>query len=251
MCTLFIYRNKLSDWPLLIATNRDEQLGRKFYSPSYHWKDFPNIFAGKDLLKGGSWLGINKNGLCVAILNRNSLVTKNPDLVSRGNLVIEALKYSTAKEASFVIFKKIENFYNNFNLFIGDNTSAYWIKYHNKKKLIKPIPYGHSMLDKHDLNDSYSNKQKIYSKIFKSLEIPKPEKNNFKDWKNMLKMKIRYRNIKNTEVYINDLKKNYGTVSSSIIGMPKIYDKDQKAFWLYSDRLDKSRRFLFLSPFRR
>ena len=149
MCTLFIYRNKLSDWPLLIATNRDEKLNRKFYAPGYHWKSFPKIFAGKDLLKGGSWLGINEYGLCVAVLNRDSLIESNQSLVTRGNLVIEALKYSTAKEASSIIFNRLEDNYSNFNLFIGDTTFAYWIKYHCKKKLIRPLPYGHSMIDRY------------------------------------------------------------------------------------------------------
>ena len=37
-----------------------------------HWKSYPSIYAGKDKTGGGSWLGINKSGLCIAILNRNT-----------------------------------------------------------------------------------------------------------------------------------------------------------------------------------
>ena len=67
MCTLFIHRSKNSDWPILIANNRDEYLARTFKSPGYHWNN--SIFAGKDISAGGSWLGLNENGLCAAILN--------------------------------------------------------------------------------------------------------------------------------------------------------------------------------------
>ena len=61
MCTLFIYRKKNTKWPVLIATNRDEFFKRKFFSPNKHWSSNIDIFAGKDTLKGGSWLGINKS----------------------------------------------------------------------------------------------------------------------------------------------------------------------------------------------
>ena len=36
---------------------------RKSLPPGRHWKDKPHIFAGKDLLAGGSWLGVNDDGV--------------------------------------------------------------------------------------------------------------------------------------------------------------------------------------------
>ena len=112
MCTLFIYRTKNTDWPILLATNRDEFLSRKFYSPNYHWSRFPSIFAGKDLLKGGSWLGINKYGVCTAILNRPSVDIDYKNLTSRGSIIIDVLKNKTSMQAKDIIikkFKKIQN----------------------------------------------------------------------------------------------------------------------------------------------
>ena len=47
MCTLFIHRSKNSDWPILLANNRDEYLSRTFKPPGYHWNN--SIFAGKDI----------------------------------------------------------------------------------------------------------------------------------------------------------------------------------------------------------
>ena len=46
MCTLFIHRSKNSDWPILIANNRDEYC-QNFKPPGYHWNN--SIFAGKDI----------------------------------------------------------------------------------------------------------------------------------------------------------------------------------------------------------
>ena len=89
------------------------------------------IYAGKDKIGGGSWLGINKFGLCVAILNRNTKI-QDKTFESRGNLVINALKFKSAIEAKNKIIKVLKK-YRNFNLFISDIKDAYLIKYDNFK----------------------------------------------------------------------------------------------------------------------
>ena len=53
MCILFILKKKNSNWPLLIATNRDEFYNRDFDDPENIGKNFPFIFAGKDKKAGG------------------------------------------------------------------------------------------------------------------------------------------------------------------------------------------------------
>ena len=106
MCILFISRNKNSNWPLLIATNRDEFYNREFDDPGFYWGRNSTIFAGRDKKAGGSWLGVNKHGLCIAILNRKSNFDETNKLESRGNLVISALKLKNAKFSQ----KKLTNF---------------------------------------------------------------------------------------------------------------------------------------------
>ena len=70
MCSIVILKKSENEWPLIIAANRDEMNNRKSLSPGRHWKDKPHIFAGKDLLAGGSWLGVNDNGVVAATMNR-------------------------------------------------------------------------------------------------------------------------------------------------------------------------------------
>ena len=65
-------------------------------SQGKHWEKFPYIYAGKDKKAGGSWLGINKYGICVAILNRKTSLKNSKNLESRGNLVINALKFKAS-----------------------------------------------------------------------------------------------------------------------------------------------------------
>ena len=116
MCTLFIYRKKNTKWPVLIATNRDEFFKRKFFSPNKHWSSNIDIFAGKDTLKGGSWLGINKSHLCAVVLNRDSNSIQLKETKSRGNLVLNILKKKSTKEAVDFIAKQKFNKYKYFNL---------------------------------------------------------------------------------------------------------------------------------------
>ena len=92
MCTLLILYRPKNKWPLIIAGNRDEMKDRPWLPPGKHWGKCDGIIAGKDLTAGGSWLGINTNGLVATILNRtNSLgpdIEKNSSELAQFKLTI-------------------------------------------------------------------------------------------------------------------------------------------------------------------
>ena len=233
MCTLFIHRSKNSDWPILIANNRDEYLSRTFKSPGYHWNN--NIFAGKDISEGGTWLGLNENGLCAAILNRASNNLKSKNLKSRGKIIIDILKNPDAKSALKHIksyFKKNTRF---FNLFISDYKNAFCIKYDQDEFKSFEVPYGFSIIDNYDLNDNKSPKQKLYRDIFLKKKLPNPSINYFKSWQELLFLEDKYNNVNLSSVFIKDKNNNYGTVCSSIIGLPNKKKIKNNMVWLYSE----------------
>ena len=233
MCTLFIHRSKNSDWPILIANNRDEYLDRTFKPPGYHWNN--SIFAGKDILEGGSWLGLNENGLCAAILNRESNKLKDKNLNSRGKIIIDIMKKSDAKSA----LKYIESYFNKdtrfFNLFISDYENAFLIKYDQNKFKSFVVPYGFSIIDNYDLNDKKSPKQKLYRDIFLKKKLPNPSINYFKSWQELLFLEKKYNNVNLSSVFVKDKNNNYGTVCSSIIGLPNKKKIKNNMVWLYSE----------------
>ena len=70
MCTLVILRRPGHPWPVLIAANRDELKGRAAAAPARHWPERPQVIAGLDVEAGGSWLGLNDDGLIAAVMNR-------------------------------------------------------------------------------------------------------------------------------------------------------------------------------------
>jgi uncharacterized protein with NRDE domain len=61
MCLLFIAMQRYRNVPLVVCFNRDEDLKRPAL-PADFWFDQPDILAGRDLLKGGTWGGITRSG---------------------------------------------------------------------------------------------------------------------------------------------------------------------------------------------
>ena len=70
MCTVILLRRPEHEWPLILAANRDELKTRAWLPPARHWPERDHVTAGIDELAGGTWLALNDDGVCSAILNR-------------------------------------------------------------------------------------------------------------------------------------------------------------------------------------
>ena len=68
MCLVLFSFQPDSDFPLVIAANRDEFYARPAKS-AHHWEDAPGVFAGRDLSAGGSWLGVTTSGRFATVTN--------------------------------------------------------------------------------------------------------------------------------------------------------------------------------------
>ena len=88
MCVLAMWLGRDPQAPLLVAANRDESLSRPSAPPS---EIEAGVIAGRDLESGGTWLGVNRHGLFVAVTNRRTPV-RTPSSLSRGLLTLETLR---------------------------------------------------------------------------------------------------------------------------------------------------------------
>ena len=68
MCLILLAHKAHSDYPLVLAANRDEVYVRPT-APAAFWNDYPHIYGGRDLECGGTWLGITRNGAIAAVTN--------------------------------------------------------------------------------------------------------------------------------------------------------------------------------------
>jgi uncharacterized protein with NRDE domain len=109
--------------PLIVAANRDEFYARPSL-PLAQWPEAPNVYAGRDLEAGGTWLGIGNNGRFAALTNIRD-PHQPPSRKSRGELVAGFLlgDRSIDDYLSDVVRRSIE--YAGFNLLIG-NTNELW-----------------------------------------------------------------------------------------------------------------------------
>lgn len=86
MCLLAVGWQCNDRLPFVFAGNRDEYHGRPAAAAQW-WQDAPNVLGGRDLVAGGSWLGISRNGRFAVVTNRPDLPAPADSPLSRGELV--------------------------------------------------------------------------------------------------------------------------------------------------------------------
>ncbi len=99
MCVLALWIDAYPDASLIVAANRDEFRGRPSAPPQTLEA---GIVGGKDLLGGGTWLGLNRDGLFVAVTNRLR-PPRSGDGLSRGVIALEALRCGTLDEVERLV----------------------------------------------------------------------------------------------------------------------------------------------------
>ena len=134
MCTLALYFRMVDRYPVIVAANRDEHYDRPS-APPVLWSTEPSILAGKDLLAGGTWLGVNEHGLLVGILNRRANSESDPPSHprSRGLLCLDLLKLKSAADAHAFITRHTEA-YQPFTIVFVDPNEA-WIAYNIQRRI--------------------------------------------------------------------------------------------------------------------
>ncbi len=128
MCTIAVFKNLFLGYPLVVAANRDELLDRPSAGPTIRdWNH--NIFAPKDLQRGGTWNGVNGYGVFAGITNRLDVKSvRGESKRSRGELVMWALQHRTAESAFDQLNRLKGQNYNGFNLVISDKKNLYLLR---------------------------------------------------------------------------------------------------------------------------
>lgn len=243
MCTLVILRRPDHDWPLLIAANRDEKIDRPTLPPRRHWPNRENVVAGKDILAGGTWLGINDDGVVSGILNRTGTLGPDPNLRSRGELPLEALDHAEAEAVADALIDLNPHAYRPFNLFVGDAKEAFWIsslnEYGEPGIRLGNIPTGLSMLTDKDLNDGASPRVMRYLSRFGDAEEPllmeDPATDDWSAWQALMASKEFEPDAGPSGAMNIDRGDDFGTVSSTLIALPSLNLHPTKPRWLYAD----------------
>jgi len=224
MCTVVLLRRPGQPWPLLLAANRDEMLARPSRVPGRHWADRPNVVAGMDEQAGGTWLGINDEGVVAAVMNRVGSLGPAPDARSRGELVLEALDHADAAVAADALAALNARAYRAFNLVVADDRDAYWVKGLGRNGPpsveVTSIPAGLSMLTARDLNDTTCPRIRAFKPRFEAASAPDPDADDWRAWAALLAARGGPGEAEATMTIEAD-ERGFGTVSASLIGLPQ------------------------------
>ncbi len=126
MCLIVFAWKLVPNCPLILAANRDEFFTRPTQAAGW-WEDHPNVYAGRDLQAGGSWLGIDRHGRFAALTNiRNGREPKR-EARSRGELVADYLCEDIDPHHYLERVREEGSHYNGFNLLVGNTDTLFWI----------------------------------------------------------------------------------------------------------------------------
>jgi len=237
MCTLVILHRPENAWPLILAGNRDEMVNRPCSRPGRHWPDLPTIVAGLDRQGGGSWMGLNDQGVAAVVMNREGTLGQAPGKKSRGELVLLGLSFANATAGAEAAAKLAAREFRPFNLVLADADRAYWVRLvdgsGNTPIEVNEIPSGLHMLSARELNDRSHPRLRIFGPRFAAAQAPDPGSGSWSDWQALLA--VEETNIAGMPeaAMCFSRRDGFGTVSSSCMALPA--DRTQAPLWLYAD----------------
>jgi uncharacterized protein with NRDE domain len=163
MCLLAVQYKSVPEAPILVAANREEAYDRSSLVPSIQ-PGKPRVLSGVDEKAGGTWLGVNQNGLFVGAANRPRLyVPASPK--SRGLLCRDLLKANSARQAIDMAMEELTaNTYEGVNFIVADYESG-WAVHGGDDPHVVELMDGLNIISSYDLNDLRDERQKLARRL--------------------------------------------------------------------------------------
>jgi uncharacterized protein with NRDE domain len=140
MCLVVLSWQQHSEYPLIVAGNRDEFHARPTEN-AHWWSDMPDILGGRDLQAGGTWLALHRGGRFATVTNYRDAELPSAKLRSRGHLVTEFL---TGSMSPVDYLNALDgSAYAGFNLLVSDGDTLAWLSNRgNGVQSLAPGVYG-------------------------------------------------------------------------------------------------------------
>lgn len=123
MCLALVALDAHPRHTLVIAANRDEHHARAA-APASWWEE--GWIAGRDLLAGGTWLALRRDGRFAFVTNVREPGLRDVGAPSRGALVTRVVADGAPTEETVARVLMSTAGYNGYNLVAGDRNSACW-----------------------------------------------------------------------------------------------------------------------------
>ncbi|RDU35266.1 hypothetical protein DRW41_19330 [Neobacillus piezotolerans] len=150
MCLIVFAYKAHPRYRLIVAANRDESYARPT-AAAHFWEDEPNILAGRDLEKMGTWMGVSTDGRFAALTNyRDPKQMNAAGKLSRGELVASFLKSGMRSGEYMAGLDAKGGLYPGYNLLADDGKSLYYFS--NMEGVAREVEPGIHGVSNHLLN---------------------------------------------------------------------------------------------------
>lgn len=174
MCILAIQYQLVDESPILIAANREEFYDRAWNAPTIQ-SGKPRVLCGIDQRAGGTWLGVNQNGLFVAACNR---IKARPPIAprSRGVLCRELLRCTSSRQALEQALEELSTGkYDGVNYVIASHESA-WVVHGGDDVNAVELEQGLNIIANNEVNDPRDERVKLASRLLTLQTLDSPVK---------------------------------------------------------------------------
>ena len=163
MCLVFVGWRAHPRYPLVVAANRDEYHARPT-APAAPWDESGTggpaggggagaaagaaqgrILAGRDLVAGGTWLGVAADGRFAALTNVGGSTPPGPGAPSRGRLPVDFLRGPLGARAYAREVSREAERYSGFNLLLADRDGVHCVTNRGDERLMDLAPGCHGL----------------------------------------------------------------------------------------------------------
>ena len=142
MCLISFAFQYHPDYPLLVVANRDEFHARPSAQLDF-WEEYPQLLAGRDLVAGGTWLGLTRHGRFAAITNHRNPPNTPATPRSRGMLTLDFLVGRATPMDYLTELAQEGDRYAGFNVLVGTPSEmAYFSNIEGQARRLAPAVYG-------------------------------------------------------------------------------------------------------------
>jgi len=159
MCLIALAYRAHPEFELVVAANRDEYHARPT-APAGVWDDSPDVFGGRDLLQGGSWLAASKRGRLACVTNVRRMATPDPAAPSRGGLVSAFVRGEDPARAYAEGIRDRAMAFAGFNLLLWNGTELRYLNNH-PRFVSRPVPPGVHVVSNADLDTPWPKTEKL------------------------------------------------------------------------------------------
>ena len=238
MCLLALQYRLVPESPILVAANREEYYNRSSLPPSIQ-SGKPRVLCGVDQKAGGTWLGVNQNGLFVGICNRATAMPLFGQR-SRGLLGLDLLRCtSSAKALDKAQSEFAKTRYEGCNIVIADATAGYTI-YADENQEVVELKEGLNIIGARNMNDPEDQRVQMARRLLTLQSLDSPVK--FLAVASKVFARAPVGPGRPSMVVRNE---DYGTVSSSLIALGV---KPRDAIYQFSNGAPDQSKYEDYSP---